>query len=59
MIKIYKFAIWKHNRIIKMSDDKQVLVDYIEASHPIEKKRMWLAKRDGFGWVSVPAGEQR
>jgi len=55
MIKIYKYAIWKGNRAIKISDDKQKLVRYIESRPDAERKNLWLARNKGLdGWVGEP-----
>ncbi|MEW6558410.1 MAG: hypothetical protein AB1349_13855 [Elusimicrobiota bacterium] len=53
---IKKYAVWKHNRIIKMSDDKQKLIDYINSLQVIDKNKVWLARNEFWGWVGEPMG---
>lgn len=54
MIKIKKYAVWKGNRIIKLSDDKGELAGFIKNSSPEERDKMLLAKRSGVTWISEP-----
>ena len=54
MIKIKKYAVWKGNKIIKLSDDKDSLVKFIIDNQEKDQFGLWLAKRDGTGWISEP-----